>query len=551
MKIGSFTIKNYRSIKTLRIDNLESVNVFFGKNNVGKSNILRALHLAFYCLKNDELYLPDTMFHNRNIYKPIEISVDLTLEDRFCNTEQVHHAIAEEMDSMLSVTGDGKFFGNVLEEVKEFVRNSKSFRPLKRLRLRTNLHADEKTSDVGVSIKDLESDYTFDYGKYKTLYQRLSKFILSKARDDMHKSLEPLSSELSVLGIDLDELYSYGTRGPSLFGERKRFPLTQREIEMMTSRFRRRITTVEDPHKRERAEDVLRQFVRQLREPRGELEEPFATTFGIVKKYFDSVSDNFILIPNKEYFSKGPLDEQGGKQIEIFNIDRFMGRLASLIESPTKKERKLIREFNRIFGNSFGDIGELEIRKFREKVLALFDTGFTELPIENQGLGIQDLFLYLAHITLFDAAIIALEEPEGSLSTENQRILRNIVAGVYSKSNKQVFISSHSEEFETSNSYVIELAKEGTKEISRTKDKRGYEKKIQDILIKRRLEDEKEAYRVLLEEVNEKQIALDILNHIDKLDDKKKVDPERISKQLGYKKEKVEEILREITRRRT
>ncbi len=242
---------------------------------------------------------------------------------------------------------------------------------------------------------------------------------------------------------------------------------------------------------------------------------------------------------------------QGGEQIEIFDIDGFMDRLASLIESPNKKERKLIREFNRIFGNSFGAIGELEIRKFREKVLALFDTGFIELPIENQGLGIQDLFLYLAHMTLFDAAIIALEEPEGSLSTENQRILRNIVEGVYSKSNKQVFISSHSEEFETSNSYVIELAKEGTKEISRTKDERGYEKRIQDILIKRRLEEEKEAYRVLLEEVNEKQITLDILDHIDKLDDKEKVDPERISKQLGYKKEKVEEILRKITRRRT
>ncbi len=544
MKIGPFTIKNYRSIKVLRIDNLKSVNVFFGKNNVGKSNILRALHLAFYCLKNDELYLPDTMFHNRNVYRPIEISVDLTLEDRFCNTEQVDHAITEEMDSILSATADGKLFGNAIKEVKEFVRNSKLFRPLKRLRLRTNLLADETTSDVGVSIKDLESDYAFDYGEYKTLYQRLSKLIDKKARDDTRRSLEPLFSELSVLGIDPDELHPF-------LRENGIFRLNHGEIRMMTSRLRRRITTLEDPGTRERAEEVFGQFIRQLRKPTGELEEPFAKTFGIVKKYFDSISDNFILIPNKEYLPKGPLNKQGGKQIEIFDTDGFMDRLASLIESPTKKERKLIREFNRIFGNSYGDIGELEIRKFREKVLALFDTGFTALPIENQGLGIQDLFLYLAHITLFDAAIIAIEEPEGSLSTENQRILRNIIEGVYSRSNKQVFISSHSEEFETSNSYVIELTKEGTREISRTKDERGYEKRIQDILIKRRLEEEKEAYRVLLEEVNEKQMALDILDHIDKLDDKKKVDPERISKQLGYKKDKVEEILREITRRRT
>ncbi|MBC8521563.1 MAG: AAA family ATPase, partial [Methanomicrobia archaeon] len=71
MKIVAFTIKNYRSIKELKIENLNPANVFFGKNNVGKSNILRGLHLAFSCLKNDEIFLPDTMFYKRDIYKPI------------------------------------------------------------------------------------------------------------------------------------------------------------------------------------------------------------------------------------------------------------------------------------------------------------------------------------------------------------------------------------------------------------------------------------------------------------------------------------------------
>ncbi|MBC8521310.1 MAG: AAA family ATPase, partial [Methanomicrobia archaeon] len=203
-----------------------------------------------------------------------------------------------------------------------------------------------------------------------------------------------------------------------------------------------------------------------------------------------------------------------------------------------------------IWSRSYKDFGELEIRKFREEVFAIFDTGFTALPIENQGLGIQDLFLYLAHIVLFDSAIIAIEEPEGGLSAENQRTLYNIIDDVYSRSDKQIFISSHSEEFETPNSYIIEMSKEGTKEISRREKEKEYEEKIDGILVKRRLEREKEQYEAILREVTEREITLDILNYISKLGDEEKVDAQKISDELGYKKEKVEEVLKEIVGRR-
>ncbi|MDR1493633.1 MAG: AAA family ATPase [Planctomycetaceae bacterium] len=35
-------IKNYRNLKELKIDSLEQVNLFTGKNNTGKSSILEA-----------------------------------------------------------------------------------------------------------------------------------------------------------------------------------------------------------------------------------------------------------------------------------------------------------------------------------------------------------------------------------------------------------------------------------------------------------------------------------------------------------------------------
>ncbi len=47
MKIKSFEIENYRSLKHIKIDDFDSTTIFYGLNNAGKSNILNALHLIF------------------------------------------------------------------------------------------------------------------------------------------------------------------------------------------------------------------------------------------------------------------------------------------------------------------------------------------------------------------------------------------------------------------------------------------------------------------------------------------------------------------------
>lgn len=46
-KISKIEIKNFRSIKTQVIENLSDLNVFSGSNDVGKSNVLRALDMFF------------------------------------------------------------------------------------------------------------------------------------------------------------------------------------------------------------------------------------------------------------------------------------------------------------------------------------------------------------------------------------------------------------------------------------------------------------------------------------------------------------------------
>ena len=46
MHISNLDITNFRGIKHLQIDDLKMVNIFLGKNNVGKTSILEAVLLS-------------------------------------------------------------------------------------------------------------------------------------------------------------------------------------------------------------------------------------------------------------------------------------------------------------------------------------------------------------------------------------------------------------------------------------------------------------------------------------------------------------------------
>ena len=52
MKISSFSVKNYRSIVDAHIVKLKDYNVLIGKNNEGKSNILKALSVCMSCISD-------------------------------------------------------------------------------------------------------------------------------------------------------------------------------------------------------------------------------------------------------------------------------------------------------------------------------------------------------------------------------------------------------------------------------------------------------------------------------------------------------------------
>lgn len=83
MKFENITIKNFRNFDKIDL-NLSNKNIFFGLNDVGKTNFLYALRFVFdkdICRLN----LIDSDFHNKNLDKPIEITVTLDISDTACS----------------------------------------------------------------------------------------------------------------------------------------------------------------------------------------------------------------------------------------------------------------------------------------------------------------------------------------------------------------------------------------------------------------------------------------------------------------------------------
>lgn len=89
MRITKLYIKNYKSIKELTIDSLENINVFIGKNDAGKSNIINALDIVL----------------NSNIQsngENIEVSYEDELETIY--EKELTHILFDKSDREIEIT---------------------------------------------------------------------------------------------------------------------------------------------------------------------------------------------------------------------------------------------------------------------------------------------------------------------------------------------------------------------------------------------------------------------------------------------------------------
>ena len=79
MEFKKISIKNFRNFEDIEID-ITNKNIFFGLNDIGKTNFLYAMRYIFDkdIRKNGFL---DSDFHRKNIDSPIEIIVVLDISD--------------------------------------------------------------------------------------------------------------------------------------------------------------------------------------------------------------------------------------------------------------------------------------------------------------------------------------------------------------------------------------------------------------------------------------------------------------------------------------
>ena len=86
MEFKHITIKNFRNFESIEC-NLSNKNVFFGMNDVGKTNLLYALR---YVLDKDvrKNNLMDSDYYCKNVTRPIEIVITLDISDEKCIDNQ-------------------------------------------------------------------------------------------------------------------------------------------------------------------------------------------------------------------------------------------------------------------------------------------------------------------------------------------------------------------------------------------------------------------------------------------------------------------------------
>lgn len=82
MKFESISIKNFRNFDEIKVE-LANKNIFFGLNDVGKTNFLYALR---YIFDKDvrKLNFLDSDYHNKNTDSPIEIWIEIDINEETC-----------------------------------------------------------------------------------------------------------------------------------------------------------------------------------------------------------------------------------------------------------------------------------------------------------------------------------------------------------------------------------------------------------------------------------------------------------------------------------
>lgn len=214
--INTLYIENFRGIRRAEISNLSRINLFFGKNNCGKSSLLEAIFVLSnrfnptLALKINELrhYYNNTLeglsssFYNKDTDIPIHIVSDSTDHGRYLMTISTERILSKEIENDTPVSYDGKEY-----RLKVFTSTNGKPNPT------TGFEVIRKEGKLVMTLLNTPTERQEDTCIYMTptypffeAIDVLKDMLQNKQKENLISSLqtiEPSISDITVIGNDI------------------------------------------------------------------------------------------------------------------------------------------------------------------------------------------------------------------------------------------------------------------------------------------------------------------------------------------------------------
>ncbi len=397
MHLSKLIISNYRSIKQLSLTFEQGKNVIVGKNNAGKSNIIKAIDLILgesspTYQKSDNITSND--FFNGDTSKPIYIFCELRRDaHEALNYDELYKCFGYKYHAVITewiVNDKGK-----KQPIKESVRHTLLYEPISdflgSLDAITNIGEDDEGIDTNYVNPKLRHQATFE-NEFENKY-----------------------------------IFAYGFRAYQLANGKfhKEIRFFYRENEQMDW-----IMAFSAPIRNELLQSAI---IHSFRDPQNELRISQWSWFGkLLKEYIKT--DNAELL-------------QAFKQLKLAS-DGVFSELQVEINSPKVK----VAFPNTTISFQFNPDTKIDIYK---SALIYVDDGFNSL-LQEKGSGIQSAVViglfnyYTNNIAHSSSSLLAVEEPEIYLHPQARRVISHRIDDFLNGNKNQVIITTHSPEFITS-----------------------------------------------------------------------------------------------------